>query len=268
MEPVYFVHISDTHFGPTADYVRHGRAPLPYARLLVKTINELPFRPDFVVHTGDVTTHPDDDAYALAAETLSALQVPVYYVTGNHDTAADIRRFLRMGPHDSNSPDELSYTFECRGFRFLALDARGPDSIDPHGWLPAEQLEIVRREATPEGPPLVIFVHFPALALNSPWMDANMPILNGESLHQALLPARDRIRGVFHGHVHHARQTLRDGILYVAVASSFAQFTSWPNEEKVNPDDEALPGYNFVQLLPDQTIVQQRTFARLPEGAL
>ena len=265
MQPVYFIHLSDTHFGPTREYARQGHRSLPYARHVVEMINRLPLRPDFAIHTGDVATHPTEEAYQLAAEVFSALEVPIYYATGNHDTSADIHRYLTMGPKEDCQPDTgtLSYTFTVRGHRFLVLDARGPDEIDPRGLLSPQQLEVLRAEATPDGPPLTVFTHYPAVRLNSPWMDANMLIYNGEEMHQALLPARGRLRGVFFGHIHNSTQILRDGIFYCAVASTFAGFTTWPNEEMIKADRDAMPAFNFVQLLPDQTIVQQRPFARL-----
>jgi len=265
MDPVYFVHLSDTHFGPTEDYQRQGHRSLPYARHVIDIINKLPTRPDFVIHTGDVTTHPTEAAYQLAAETFAALEYPIYYCTGNHDTSADIHRYMPMGPKEDCQPgtDTLSYAFEVRGERFLVLDGRGPDQIDPHGLLSAQQLDVLRREATPDGPPLCVFTHYPALRLNSPWMDANMLIFNGEEMHQALLPARGRLRAVFYGHVHNSMQTIRDGILYCAVASTFAGFTAWPSEEMIRADHAAMPAFNFVQLLPEQTIIQQRPFGRL-----
>ena len=264
MEPVYFVHISDTHLGPTEDYARHGYPSLPYARQVVEIINNLPTRPDFVIHTGDIVTNPSAEAYQLAADVFAELQVPIYYVTGNHDRACDIRRYLTMGPMQDCLPDAcaLCYVFEVKGYRFLVLDARGPDEIDPHGLLSEEQLEIVRQEATADGPPLTVFIHYPLLRMNSPGMDAHMQVLNGEELHQALLPARDRLRGVFHGHVHQPMQIMRDGILYVATASTFAQFTAWPGDVHVETDHDLPPGYGFVHLLPEQTIIHQQAFER------
>ena len=264
VEPVYFVQISDTHIGPSEDFSRHGHATLPCAQRVVEIINQLPQRPDFVVHTGDVVAHPLNSAYNLAAATFGPLQLPIYYVNGNHDTAAHIRRYLRMGPHDhaGADPDRLSYTYEVRGFRFLVLDARGPDEIDPRGRLPGSQLELAAQEAAPEGPPLVVFVHYPVLHLNSIWMDDNMLIENGEDLHQALLPARHRLRGVFLGHVHQNMQTTRNGITYYSTASVFSQFAAWPDDVDVRYDPDHQPGYSFVHLLPDQTIVHQHTFKR------
>ena len=263
-EAVYFVHISDTHIGPTADFSRHGHQPLPNARKLVELINTLPVKPDFVIHTGDVVTDPDPVSYQNAADLFAGLSVPLYFVVGNHDTAVSIRTYLPMGPKVdlSQNQDLLTYAFNCKGYRILIVDARGPDEIDPHGLFSAEQLDIVRREAIPDGPPLLVFMHFPVLPLNSIWMDTYMLVINGNELHEALLPARDRLRGVFFGHIHQNTQTFRDGILYVSVASAFAQFSAWPNANTTGFDVEHPPAFNFVHLLPDQTIIHQHVFPR------
>jgi Icc protein len=264
IETVYFVHISDTHFGPTGGFSMHGNVPLTCAQRLVDLINSLPVQPDFVIHTGDVVSDPDPNAYAIAAKTLSALRVPVYYVCGNHDTAQDIRKYMEMGPKEDVSRDlgQLSYVFERKGYRFLVLDACGPPEIDPHGYLAQEQMAILEAEAEPAGPPLVIFIHFPPLPMDSPWMDGNMLIMNGQDLHEALRPAAKRLRGVFYGHVHQSMQIFRDGIQYVAVGSSFSQFTAWPNDETTGYAADARPAFNFVHLLPQQTIVHQHDFPR------
>lgn len=261
---VSFVHISDTHIGPTPDYERHSHRPFPCAQKMVEVINTLPVRPDFVIHTGDVVTEPSPKAYKLAAEIFAGLTVPIYYVTGNHDRATDIHQYLTMGSKDDfcSDKDVLAYTFEVKGCRFLVLDARGPDEIDPHGLLPPRQIEWVQQEATAEGKPLTVFLHFPLLRMNSPWMDAYMLVVNADALHQSLLPARERLRGVFHGHIHQSMQVVQDGITYTAVPSTFSQFTAWPTDVQTGFAPDALPGYNFVQLLPHRTVIQQHTFPR------
>ena len=268
-ESVYFAHISDTHIGATADFRRHGHTSLPCAVRMVEIINGMPVRPDFVIHTGDVVAEPDSRAFRLAAETFAALEMPIYYANGNHDTAADIRRYLPMGPLENagSDPARLSYTFDVKGFRFLVLDARGPDEIDPHGLLPESQLELAAQEArnnqtADDDTPLTLFVHYPVLPLNSIWMDENMLILNGEELHRSLLPARDRLRGIFHGHVHQHMQSVKDGIHYYSVASVFSQFGAWPNDADTRFEPDHLPGYGFIHLLPNQTIVHQHSFPR------
>ncbi|MFW5684369.1 MAG: metallophosphoesterase family protein [Spirochaetota bacterium] len=262
-EPVSIVHISDTHIGPSADYRRHGHSSLPGAERVVQIINSLPIRPDAVVHTGDVVAHPSPDAYAEAARVFAGLEVPVYYVVGNHDRSEDIARSLPMGPREELDPERslLTYAVNVRGERLLMLDARAPDEMDPHGLLSERQLEIVRSEATPDGPPLTVFVHFPLWPLNARWFDENMLIVNGPELHDALLPARGRLRGVFHGHLHMQLQTYRDAVLYASVPSTFANFTGWPEDEAPRIADSE-PGYSVLYLMEGQTVVHHHTFAR------
>ena len=263
-ENVYFVHISDSHIGPSADYARHGHRALPCLEKVIDIIQSLPQKPDFVVHTGDVVTDPHPASYELAAETMARLDVPVYYVTGNHDRARDLHHYFPMGPKRDayDDPDLLAYTFDVKGHRFMVVDARAEDEIDPHGWLTQKQLDFVRREVRQPGPPLTIFMHYPIVPINSTWIDAYMMVINGAALHQILAPARARIRGVFYGHIHQNVQIFRDGIMYTGVASLFSQFSGWPNADVIGFDPEHPPGYNFVHLLPEQTIVHQHTFSR------
>ncbi|MCA9981411.1 MAG: metallophosphoesterase [Anaerolineales bacterium] len=263
MEPVYFIHISDTHIGPTAEYERHGRYSQPTTEQLLREINNLPHRPDFIIHTGDIVTDPDPVSYQRAAQLFAALDLPIYYVNGNHDRACDIRQYMHMPTCEwlSDDPDLLTYAFTVKGHRFVVVDGRAPDEIDPHGLVSAAQLEILRREVMRDDPSLTIFIHFPTWPLNSLWMDSRMLLINGPAFHQTLLPARDRLRGVFFGHIHQSIQTMRDGILYASAPSAFAQFTSWPRDLYVDIAPEP-PGFNIVQLLPDQTLIRQYRFAQ------
>ena len=238
-ETLCFIHLTDTHFGPDRTYARHGYRAWSCARELVTRINDLPFKPDFIIHTGDVVTDPDPVSYRLAAETLGLLDFPTYYVTGNHDRTEDILRYLPMGAYEDlgSRYGLLSYRFDCKGRRFLVVDARAPDALDPHGLLGDEQLAIVREEVERGRLPLVVFIHFPLLPVNAPWFDENMLVINGIRLHEILLSAGDRLLGVFHGHLHMARETVRDGIIYSSASSTFANFS-------------ALPGVPGMQVAP------------------
>ena len=265
MDSLYFVHISDTHLGPTAVYQdRQGVSPYPCAERLVEIINDLPVRPDFVIHTGDVVYDPDPAAFALAAALFAHLNVPIYYVNGNHDGKGLLKQHLPMGPKTdlSDDPDTVSYAFDMKGQRFVVVDARGPYEIDPQGLFSEAQLAVVAAEMQPDGPPLTLFMHYPVWPLNSKWMDAHMLVENGRSFHNLLLPAKERLRGVFHGHIHQPMQTVRDGILYCSAASAYSQLAAWPSDETVQHDFDHEPGYGFVHLLERQMIVHQNTFQR------
>lgn len=263
MQPsLTFVHITDSHIGPTRDFGRNGAHSLDQLTALVDLINAMPHPPDFVVHTGDVSNDRSPESYTFAAEALSALAVPIYYVNGNHDQPALLRD--RLGAPAGDDPDApLDYAFMVKGDRFLVLDGVKAGVPDPSGRLSEAQLDIVQAEASPDGPPLTVLLHYAPFKMASPWLDDHMLLLNGQDLHQALLPARERLRGVFFGHLHRSAQIVRDGITYTCAPSSAWQYAWRPWHDRPEPDVHYPPAYNVVQYFRGQVVVHQYT---LPNG--
>lgn len=261
---VTFIHVSDTHLGADKNFTYRTVNAYAQAHRLVDVINNLPIAPDFVVHTGDLANHPDPSAYQQAREIFEKLKYPAYYLTGNHDTSRLIREYMTFGPCEfaSESHEVLGYAFSIKGCRFVAVDARGPDEIGPHGLLSDEQLEFLERETKPDGPPLVVFTHFCLFPMNSPWLDAHMRILNADKMHALLSRARNRLRGVFHGHIHRGMQMVKDSVVYTAVPSTVAQLTAWPTDREVGWDDHQPPAFNVISIFPDRTMIQQHTFPK------
>jgi Icc protein len=258
-----FVHISDTHVGSTPDYTLHGNAALPILQALVDTINDLPFRPDFVLHNGDVVNDRQEASYVLAKSVLDKLKCPVYYVAGNHDQPDLMQRVL-LG--QTPAGDRFDYNVDMDGIRLAVFDSRGP--FDPAGTLTPGQLESLRELCQPAGPPLVVALHHQPVWLDSSWLDEpwntgqRMPLDCGEAFREAIAPARHRIRGVFFGHVHRGFQVFRDGILYCSAPSALLQFESWPGQNEVVPSRAELPEFGIVTVTPTQTITRQYMFAR------
>lgn len=259
-----FVHITDSHLGPDRAFAMHGQNAYRSLERLVGLINDFPQPPDFVVHTGDVSNDRSAESYALAAELLGRLRVPLYVVNGNHDDRALLRKVLGAPGHPSGDPAApLDYAFEVRGERFVVLDAHDPSAVpDPQGHLRPDQLAWVRAEAVPDGPPLTVLLHFPLFPMGSPWLDANMLVDNGLELHAALLPARGRLRGVFCGHLHSSVQVARDGITYTSAPGGLFQYDWRPWHERPRPDPDFPPGYSLVRYFDGQALATQHTFDR------
>ena len=263
VQPVRFIHISDTHIGTTKDFLLHGSNPYKAAETLIQHIKQLPFKPDFIMNTGDVAAmHGEDAAYDLAESLFKKLDMPCYYVTGNHDISERMQRRLTYGEKTILSEDlsANAYKFEKNGIDFLILNGRGPDSLDPHGLMSDYQMELLKHEIKKCNKPLAIFVHFPATSLDSVWLDRDMLLLNGDEFHKAICAKKEFIRGVFCGHVHRGMTTYQDGILYSSVGSSFLQFYAWPEEEKPEFQNDNIGFYNVVTLTPESTIVKQQYY--------
>ncbi|KAA3643028.1 MAG: hypothetical protein DWQ07_21155 [Chloroflexi bacterium] len=257
--PVRFLHISDTHIGPSRDFEIYGSHTYDCVSRLVDTINNLPIEPDFIIHTGDVVTDPFPEAYTLSAEIFSKLKAPIYYASGNHDLSSMLIPALPMGPKEDLLVDEgvNCYRFEVGSHRFLVLDGRGPDEIDANGQLAEAQYQILEDEIAADGP-LSIFIHFPALELDTVWLDRDMLLLEGERFHKLVQQAKN-LRGVFLGHIHRGGAQYRDGVLYSSVASPIGQFSMWPEDQQgaAAADSGCTLYYNLVTLTDDTTIIKE-----------
>ena len=262
-----FIHITDTHIAPQPDFEHYGHPTLANLDVVVDAINALTFPFDFVLHSGDVVEDRSEAAYKVARRSLQRLRAPVYYVAGNHDDADLLRRVLMGG---TVAGGRLDYEWMVDGVQVAVFDTRG--TRDPAGALTDRQLAGVKALCTPQGPPLVICLHHPPLPLDSLWLDRgwtvpqgvvpNMLLEQGPQFLEAIRPARERIRGVFFGHVHRAYQVVKDGVLFSSAPSAFGQLLTWPDQRDPVPAIHEPAGFCVVTVTAGETIVRQHAVPR------
>jgi len=159
-----FLQISDTHLEPLA-----FGAPLPKGvrgeetfrwlrRILARRpAGFFPFRPSFLVVTGDLTEFGFWGRTGEAAErTFSSLGLPWYAVCGNHDETWNPAAPFMRKRHGGRR-----YSFERKGCRFVVL----PSSTiqDPLPTLDGGDLAWLRRDLAAGGrkKPVFLFFHHP-----------------------------------------------------------------------------------------------------------
>jgi len=237
----HIIHISDTHFGPERNFEVRGAPAMERTEQVVAEINALPFTPDAIIHTGDVTNHPEDAAYEIAAEVFSQFSAPVYFATGNHDNVSMMQKHLKFGPLESLIPESenrLCYRASIGEIDALVLDAKVPSVEGPHGFLPDDQLQALSSAIESSDRRFGVFLHFPPRPIGATWIDKTLPVKNGAELHEILKSApKDRFLGAFFGHLHRGMQIYDEGILYSAVSSPTCQFSAGPDD----PCCEFLP---------------------------
>ena len=252
------IHISDTHFGPNRDHTIRGAAVANRVEMLVRSINELSFQPDFVIHTGDVVNAPDENAYRLAESVLSKLKAPVFYATGNHDDQSMMRAALTFGSHTPllTESDEICYQIDHPDFDLFVMDGKVPEEEGPHGFLSEAQMEAVLDAVRPKTP-VAVFLHFPLLNIASRWIDEHLPVKNGEEFHQILREkAGTNLRGVFTGHLHRGLQIYRDQVLYSGVSSPACEFTAGPDDDFCDFLPDCAVPFNHVTMTREATVVK------------
>jgi 3',5'-cyclic AMP phosphodiesterase CpdA len=199
---LYFVQITDTHFG--------DRDHLARTRRLVDRINNLPYEIACVVHTGDIFADNVADAAVRKAglAELERLKAPLHLLPGNHDileksleqTAGDYTR--AVGP--------LIHQAEYGGvvfvFAYTEPAARG---FTIPGYDPLPAIEAVLKQSA--GKPVILFHHRPAVddcyefTLHPGWDPQARAAL--ENLLRAY-----RVRAVITGHFHRDELHWLDGI--------------------------------------------------------
>lgn len=254
-----FVHISDTHIHPSQDYIKDyaDYTPLVGARALVNALNALPHQPDVVLHTGDVAYDPDPEAYQTVKDVLGQINAPILYLGGNHDDQDALQRIV-MGRSKPQKP--LHFEVEINGVQIIGVDSNGP-AEPPAGSVTSGQLAWLDDIcSTVDDRPLVIATHHNPLHVGIPWLDDYMAMANSEDFHRVVVKAKDRLRGVFFGHIHQNINVQRDGVLYSAAASSWCQLDAYPGLTETRSDRGAKPGFSYVSVFTDQVYIRRYWF--------
>lgn len=161
-----FVQISDSHIGFTGaanpDVTKTFQGALDL-------VNSLPARPDFVVHTGDLTHYSTPEQFDQVKQMLSTLRTgQVLVIPGEHDSTDDTgqkyRQFFGAGTQGDGW-----FSLDHRGVHFVGLvntinlQKLGHLGKDQVAWL-EQDLRRVKSDT-----PLVVFTHMPLFAMYPDW---------------------------------------------------------------------------------------------------
>src|SRR5438067_3933198 len=117
-KPFTFVQLSDSHIGfnkpPNAD------ARVTFREAIAK-VKALPNRPDFVIHTGDVSQLSRAEEFDDAEQMLKELGLPVFFVPGEHDMLDPDGGKAFLNRFGKGSLGAGWYSFDHRGVHFVAL---------------------------------------------------------------------------------------------------------------------------------------------------
>ena len=161
-----FVQLSDSHLGFTG--TANPAVDDSFSRA-IDQVNALPYRPDFVMHTGDLTHLSTPAQFDQVKQMMSRLRTGrVLTVPGEHDSIDDAgqkyRKFFGAGTRGDGW-----YSFDVRGVHVISLV--NTLSLERLGHLGSDQLQFIRKDvaALPADTPIVVFSHIPLFAMYPPW---------------------------------------------------------------------------------------------------
>jgi len=213
-----FVQISDSHIGFDKPANPDVTATLQVA---INKINALPRKPDFMIHTGDLShlSKPSEfDTLDQALRGASASQI--YFVPGEHDMLTDngeqyLQRFGK------GSKGTGWYSFDHKGVHFVGLVNVANLKAGGLGSLGHEQLEWLEDDlkGRPASTPIVLFAHIPLWTIYPDWGWGT------DDSEQALsYVKRFGSVTVLNGHIHQVMQKVEGKVsFHTAMSTAFAQ---------------------------------------------
>jgi 3',5'-cyclic AMP phosphodiesterase CpdA len=161
-----FVQVSDSHIGFTGPANTDVTGSFTAA---IDQVNTLGFRPDFVMHTGDLTHLSTPAQFDQVRQMLGDLRTDrVFTVPGEHDSVGDAGRGYRQ-VFGAGTTGDGWYSFDTHGVHFIALV--NTLSLEKLGHLGTDQIEFVRRDVAglKSDTPIVVFSHIPLFAMYPQW---------------------------------------------------------------------------------------------------
>ncbi|MDX6215747.1 MAG: hypothetical protein QOG99_1331 [Frankiales bacterium] len=161
-----FAQISDSHLGFIGAANHDVAASFSRA---IAAVNALPRRPDFVIHTGDLTHFSTPAQFDQAKQMMQDLKTGrVFTVPGEHDSIEDGGSHYRA-VFGAGSQGNGWYSFDLKGTHFLTLV--NTLELNKLGHLGPDQVDFVRRDLQrlKSDTPIVVFSHIPLTSVYSPW---------------------------------------------------------------------------------------------------
>ena len=249
-KPFQFVQISDSHIGFAKPANPDARATF---REAVEKVMALPQRPDFIIHTGDVSQLSRDNEFDDAEQILRETGMQVFFIPGEHDMLDPDGGKAFLNRFGKGSMGAGWYSFDHRGVHFVALVNVADLKPGGMGNLGAEQLKWLKADLARYGSstPIVVFAHIPLWTVYADWGWGT------DDSEQALrLLRRFGSVTVLNGHIHQITQKVEGH-----VAFHTARSTAFPQPA---PGTAAGPGPLAVPAgkLHDMLGITSATFVR------
>lgn len=212
--------ITDSHV-EAAGVIAHGRydARALLERALKQIATMVP-RPDFILHTGDVTHHGDVAVNRDVRAMLEATGLPYRVIPGNHDETEPLRAAYADTPWMPKS-GFMHFVVDDLPARIICLDTKIPGAVP--GTLCEERLAWLEAQLAAGGArPTMIAMHHPAFRIGRPFSDAR-PFGNADRF-AALVARHPNVSLIVAGHVHCTLQARIGNAVAIAAPSTAYQF--------------------------------------------
>jgi 3',5'-cyclic-AMP phosphodiesterase len=233
--------VTDIHLFAKAHQQLLGLPTADSLTAIIRQLQQLQPQPDFLLLTGDLSQDGTVASYDRLQTLLDPLQLPTYWLPGNHDDFVVMQRSLT---HQQFRADK---SFLAGGWQFVLLNSVVPGCV--HGELAPESLGWLDQQlqSSPDRP-AIVSLHHPPFQVHSDWLDTSI-LQNPEDL-LAVIDRHPQVKLVLFGHIHQAFHCQRQGVDYLGSPSTSIQFEPHSSDFAI---DHEKPGFRLLRLYPDGT---------------
>ena len=163
-----FLQISDSHVG--FNKPANPDAAATYKEAVGKIL-ALPHKPDFIIHTGDITQLSKDQEFDDADQIIKQTGLTVFHVPGEHDMLDEGAGKAYLDRFGKGTKGAGWYSFDHKGVHFVALINVVNLKAGGMGSLGHDQLEWLEKDLAgrPASQPIVVFAHIPLWTVYADW---------------------------------------------------------------------------------------------------
>ena len=218
VKPFSFLQISDSHIGFAKDPNPDARATF---REAVAKIKAMPAKPDFILHTGDITQLSKDQEFDDADQILKEARLPVFHVPGEHDMLDEGTGAAYLARYGKGTLGDGWYSLDHSGVHFVGLVNVRELKAGGMGHLGEAQLDWLAKDLAGRSAstPIVVFTHIPMWTIYADWGWGT-----DDSAQAMTLLRRFGSVTVLNGHIHQVIQKVEGNVAFhTARSTAFPQ---------------------------------------------
>ncbi len=235
-KPFRLIQITDTHLFDDSAGSLLGVNTFESFCAVLEAVKREAVKPDLLLITGDLSQDYSLGSYQRLADEVKKLQVPAYFVPGNHDDSKVLAKVYPQGTISGMKHIVLEH------WHLILLDSHQDGVIE--GQLSQGELNYLQHclEAYPEHHAIVVFHHHPIL-LGVEWLDKYC--LKNADVFWEKISAYPRVHSVLFGHIHQQQEGIKNGVKYYSTPSTCIQFKRGSQTFAL---EDLAQGYRWLEL--------------------
>lgn len=218
-QPFLLAQITDSHLLAQTTAQLRGCNPWQSFTAVVKEAMQC--QPDGLLLTGDLAEQGEAEAYEHLVDSIKPLQLPIYWLPGNHDHRPNLQRVFHQLPMGQGVT-----AVDLGAWQLILLNSVLPQAKFGEGYLSDQQLHQLQGylRQSPHHPTLIALHHHP-IPVGIDWVDM-MQVQNADNF-LSLIEPFPHVKLVVFGHIHHEFQQERaKGISFYGCPSTCLQVIS------------------------------------------